>query len=137
MEGRGVVELVEHGAFLRVGEFLEGLVVAKRFVATRGVGPAVRSHAVGLGVGVDLLENGGEVETLRGELVELSESVGYEGLKGRRRRNRSSRSGRSSFSCCCCCRSRRRSRRRKEIMPTKKGGNFGTVKDEGLRVRIP
>lgn len=134
MEGRGVVELVEHGAFLRVGEFLEGLVVAKRFVATRGVGPAVRSHAVGLGVGVDLLENGGEVETLRGELVELSESVGYEGLKGGRRRRSSSSS--SSFSCCCC-RSRRRSRRRKEIMPTKKGGNFGTVKDEGLRVRIP
>lgn len=132
MEGRGVVELVEHGAFLRVGEFLEGLVVAKRFVATRGVGPAVRSHAVGLGVGVDLLENGGEVETLRGELVELSESVGYEGLKGGRRRSSSSR-----FSCCCCCRSRRRRRRRKEIMPTKKGGNFGTVKDEGLRVRIP
>ena len=128
MEGRGVVELVEHGAFLRVGEFLEGLVVAKRFVATRGVGPAVRSHAVGLGVGVDLLENGGEVETLRGELVELSESVGYEGLKGGRRRSSSSSS--SSFSCCCC-------RRRKEIMPTKKGGNFGTVKDEGLRVRIP
>ena len=128
MEGRGVVELVEHGAFLRVGEFLEGLVVAKRFVATRGVGPAVRSHAVGLGGGVDLLENGGEVETLRGELVELSESVGYEGLKGGRRRRSSSSS--SSFSCCCC-------RRRKEIMPTKKGGNFGTVKDEGLRVRIP
>ena len=123
---------MEHGAFLRVGEFLEGLVVAKRFVATRGVGPAVRSHAVGLGVGVDLLENGGEVETLRGELVELSESVGYEGLKGGRRRSSS-----SSFSCCCCCRSRRRSRRRKEIMPAKKGGNFGTVKDEGLRVRIP
>lgn len=123
---------MEHGAFLRVGEFLEGLVVAKRFVATRGVGPAVRSHAVGLGVGVDLLENGGEVETLRGELVELSESVGYEGLKGGRRRSSSSR-----FSCCCCCRSRRRRRRRKEIMPTKKGGNFGTVKDEGLRVRIP
>ena len=121
---------MEHGAFLRVGEFLEGLVVAKRFVATRGVGPAVRSHAVGLGVGVDLLENGGEVETLRGELVELSESVGYEGLKGGRRRSSSSS---SSFSCCCC----RRSRRRKEIMPTKKGGNFGTVKDEGLRVRIP
>lgn len=123
---------MEHGAFLRVGEFLEGLVVAKRFVATRGVGPAVRSHAVGLGVGVDLLENGGEVETLRGELVELSESVGYEGLKGRRRRSSSSS---SSFSCCCCC--RRSRRRRKEIMPTKKGGNFGTVKDEGLRVRIP
>ena len=123
---------MEHGAFLRVGEFLEGLVVAKRFVATRGVGPAVRSHAVGLGVGVDLLENGGEVETLRGELVELSESVGYEGLKGGRRRSSSSR-----FRCCCCCRSRRRRRRRKEIMPTKKGGNFGTVKDEGLRVRIP
>lgn len=123
---------MEHGAFLRVGEFLEGLVVAKRFVATRGVGPAVRSHAVGLGVGVDLLENGGEVETLRGELVELSESVGYEGLKGRRRRSSSSS---SSFCCCCCC--CRRRRRRKEIMPTKKGGNFGTVKDEGLRVRIP
>ena len=86
VEGRGVVELAEHGALLRVAELLEGLVVAERLVAARCVGAAVGSHAVGLGVGVDFLEKRGKVEALRGELVQLGEGVRHERLQRRRGR---------------------------------------------------
>ena len=80
---RGVRELAEHLRLVAVAQLLVGHVVVDHLVAAGSEGALVVTHAVGLGVVVDLDQHRGEVDQLRHQLVQKQTGVS-DGLAERR-----------------------------------------------------